>query len=48
MLKILNFELYSGVKGKDFIDFEAALLRLGKDYYRKGKVLPFWDIIIRV
>src|SRR3989304_9603945 len=29
------------IKGKDFVDFEAALLRLGKDYYRKGKALPF-------
>ncbi|MDP2960574.1 MAG: hypothetical protein Q8N71_04035 [candidate division Zixibacteria bacterium] len=28
------------IKGKDFADFEAALLRLGKDYYHKGKV-PF-------
>jgi endonuclease III len=28
------------IKGKDFADFEASLLRLGKDYYRKGKV-PF-------
>lgn len=25
------------VKGKDFVDFEAALLRLGKDFCRKGK-----------
>ena len=29
------------VKGKDYIAFEAALLRLGKDYYRKGKTQPF-------
>ena len=29
------------IKGKDFVDFEADLLRLGKDYYRKGKALPF-------
>jgi hypothetical protein len=29
------------VKGKDFVDFEATLLRLGKDYYRKGKTTPF-------
>lgn len=29
------------IKGKDFIAFEAALLRLGKDYYRKGKAQPF-------
>lgn len=29
------------IKGKDFADFEAALLRLGKDYYRKSKTLPF-------
>ncbi len=29
------------IKGKDFPDFEAALLRLGKDYYRKGKTQPF-------
>jgi endonuclease III len=29
------------IKGKDFVDFEAALLRLGKDYFRKGKVPPF-------
>jgi hypothetical protein len=28
----------SKIEGKDFADFEAALLRLGKDYYRKGKV----------
>ena len=25
------------VRGKDFVDFEAALLRLAKDYLRKGK-----------
>jgi endonuclease III len=25
------------IKGKDFVDFEAALLRLGKDFCRKGK-----------
>lgn len=25
------------VKGKDFVDFEAGLLRLGKDFCRKGK-----------
>ncbi len=29
------------VKGSDFSDFEASLLRLGKDYYRKGKTEPF-------
>ncbi len=29
------------IKGKDFADFEAALLRLGKDYYRKGRVPSF-------
>jgi len=29
------------IKEKDFADFEAALLRLGKDYYRKGKAPPF-------
>lgn len=29
------------IKGNDFADFEAALLRLGKDYYRKGKAPPF-------
>jgi hypothetical protein len=28
------------VKGKDFVDFEASLLRLAKDYHRKGKKLP--------
>jgi endonuclease III len=25
------------IKGKDFVDFEAALLRLGKDFCRKEK-----------
>ena len=25
------------VRGKDFCDFEAALLRLGKDYCKKSK-----------
>ena len=29
------------IKGKDFADFEAALLRLGKDYYHKGKTPSF-------
>lgn len=29
------------IKGKSFADFEASLLRLGKDYYRKGKNPPF-------
>jgi endonuclease III len=29
------------IKGENFADFEAALLRLGKDYYRKDKTLPF-------
>ena len=28
------------VKGKDFVDFEASLLRIAKDYYRKGKKFP--------
>lgn len=31
----------SKIEGKDFADFEAALLRLQKDYYRKGKVPLF-------
>jgi len=25
------------IKGKDFVNFETSLLRLAKDYYRKGK-----------
>jgi hypothetical protein len=29
------------VRGKSFVNFEAALLRLGKDYLRKGKSFPF-------
>ncbi len=29
------------IKGKDFADFEATLLRLGKDYYHKGKTPSF-------
>jgi endonuclease III len=29
------------IRGRDFVDFEAALLRSGKDYYRKGKTLQF-------
>lgn len=29
------------VEGKSFVDFETALLRVGKDYLRKGKSLPF-------
>jgi len=42
--KILN-ELKSlwrkyKIEEKDFNDFEAAILRLGKDYYRKGKIPP--------
>ncbi len=28
------------VKGKDFMDFETALVRLGKDFYRKKKAPP--------
>jgi endonuclease III len=34
------------VAGKDFCDFEAALIRLGKDYCRKGRhdACPFRDI----
>lgn len=28
------------VRGKDFVNFEASLLRLAKDYYRKGKKFP--------
>jgi hypothetical protein len=28
------------LRGKDFVDFEAALLRLAKDYLRKGKEFP--------
>jgi hypothetical protein len=30
-----------GVRGKSFVNFETALLRVGKDYLRKGKGLPF-------
>jgi hypothetical protein len=29
------------LSGKSFVNFETALLRLGKDYLRKGKSLPF-------
>jgi hypothetical protein len=29
------------VSGKSFVNFETALLRLGKDYLRKGKSSPF-------
>jgi len=34
------------VEGRDFCDFEAALVRLGKDYCRKGRhdACPFRDI----
>jgi hypothetical protein len=28
------------VRGRSFTNFETALLRLGKDFYRKGKPLP--------
>jgi hypothetical protein len=33
------------VPGRDFCDFEAALVRLGKDYCQKGKhdLCPLWD-----
>jgi len=29
------------LRGKSFVNFETALLRLGKDYLRKGKSPPF-------
>jgi hypothetical protein len=29
------------VRGRSFTNFETALLRLGKDFYRKGRPLPF-------
>jgi hypothetical protein len=31
----------SAVRGESFVNFETALLRLGKDYFRKGKCVPF-------
>jgi endonuclease III len=35
--QLKDFWAKNKVKGKTFINFETALLRLGKDYYRKGK-----------
>lgn len=29
------------VEGKSYINFETALLRLGKDFFRKGKSVPY-------
>jgi endonuclease III len=35
--QLMNFWSKNEVKGKSFINFETALLRLGKDFCRKGK-----------
>jgi hypothetical protein len=35
-----NFWQRNEVKGKSFINFETALLRLGKDFYSKGRPIP--------
>jgi hypothetical protein len=35
--QLRNFWLKNQVEGKSFINFETALLRLGKDFCRKGK-----------
>lgn len=35
--ELKSFYQRNKVKGKDFVDFEAALLRLGKDFCRKEK-----------
>ncbi|MDH5459827.1 MAG: hypothetical protein OEY95_01380 [Candidatus Bathyarchaeota archaeon] len=43
--KLENFWAKNKITGKSFINFETALLRLGKDFCRKGKcaVCPFKD-----
>jgi hypothetical protein len=35
-----DFWKRNAVKGRSFTNFETALLRLGKDFYRKGRPLP--------
>jgi endonuclease III len=35
--ELKDFWKAAGIKGHDFRDFEAALLKLGKDYCKKGK-----------
>lgn len=38
--QLKDFWIKSEVEGKSYVNFEAALLRLGKDFIRKGKPLP--------
>lgn len=35
------------IEGKDFVDFEASLLRPAKDYYRKGKNFHWFKILFQ-
>ena len=39
--QLKTFWARNSLRGKSFVNFETALLRLGKDYLRKGKSPPF-------
>jgi endonuclease III len=39
--QLKTFWARNELRGKSFVNFETALLRLGKDYLRKGKSPPF-------